>query len=120
VFGPLNDNIIEAEHCRDDWWSNILYINNFKQPILNVRVILIINLMVDVDFFCTLQCLGHSWYLANDMQMFIITPIIIFPLWKWPKLGLTFGGILTFSSALIPTIMSYTREWPAVVLPIGE
>ena len=29
-----------------------------------------------------LQCLGQTWYLDNDMQMFIISPLIIYPLWR--------------------------------------
>ena len=34
------------------------------------------------------QCLGQTWYLDNDMQMFIISPLIIYPLWKWKRTGL--------------------------------
>ena len=35
------------------------------------------------------QCLGHTWYLANDMQFFLIAPPIIYMTWRWKKIGLT-------------------------------
>ena len=27
-------------------------------------------------------CLGQTWYLACDMQMYIVSPILIYPLFK--------------------------------------
>lgn len=35
----------------------------------------------------------HTWYLALDMQLFLLTPIVIYVLWRWPKAGL---GCLAF------------------------
>lgn len=32
--------------------------------------------------------MGQTWYLAVEMQCFIITPLLIWPLWKFPKFGL--------------------------------
>ena len=28
------------------------------------------------------------------MQLYILSPIIIYPLWKWPKLGLTLASVV--------------------------
>ena len=39
-----------------------------------------------------MQCLGQTWYLANDMQMFLIAPPIIYITWRWRKIGLTLIG----------------------------
>lgn len=41
--------------------------------------------------------MGQTWYLAVEMQCFIITPLLIWPLWRFPKFG--FGLISTFTVA---------------------
>ena len=41
--------------------------------------------------------MSHSWYLAIDMQFFIISPFIIFTMWKFPKLGSIFAGLLALA-----------------------
>ena len=45
--------------CEENWWTNILYVNN---------VVGIHN-----------ACLGQSWYLADDMQFFLVSPIMLIP-----------------------------------------
>ncbi|XP_066275162.1 nose resistant to fluoxetine protein 6-like [Branchiostoma lanceolatum] len=39
-------------YCRDSWWMNLLYINNFVKG--------------------SEMCMDQTWYLANDMQFFVI------------------------------------------------
>ena len=39
----------------------------------------------------------HSWYLAIDMQYFIISPVIIWVMWKFPKIGHFLTGFLTLA-----------------------
>ncbi len=34
-----------------------------------------------VDHVMLLQCFGHSWYLAIDMQLFVISPLFIVALY---------------------------------------
>jgi len=50
--GSLNNT------CDKYWWYNILYINNFKK---------------DAG-----ACVGHVWYLANDMQFFLLAPLFLY------------------------------------------
>lgn len=38
--------------------------------------------------FNIFQCMGQTWYLAVDMQLFVISPLIVYPLWRWKKPGL--------------------------------
>ena len=33
--------------------------------------------------------MGETWYLACDMQMFIVSPLFIYPLWRWWKIGIS-------------------------------
>jgi len=82
AYGPQGyylDNV--GEQCREYWWTNILYINNFVGPI---------------------ACMGHAWYMAVDMQFFIISPIIIYSLWKHQKFGLILSGFLMIIATAYP------------------
>ena len=55
--GPIYYTIeTEIKQCHKYWWTNLLYINNFVDP-MNI-------------------CLGVSWYLSNDFQFFIYSIVI--------------------------------------------
>ncbi|XP_052756177.1 O-acyltransferase like protein-like [Galleria mellonella] len=57
--GPMWEEVaIQTERCRKYWWSTLLYIQNYYNP--------------------TSMCLPHTWYLAIDWQLFLISPIILF------------------------------------------
>ena len=73
--------------CKDDWWTNILYINNFK------------------EFLNTNDCMGHTWYMANDMQMFLVSPFFIYAMYKVPLIGVTFTSLVVIAST------SYRAWW---------
>ncbi|XP_026313920.1 nose resistant to fluoxetine protein 6-like, partial [Hyposmocoma kahamanoa] len=45
-----------TRECRINWWSTLLYVQNYVPPI----------------------CLPHTWYLAIDMQLYILSPLILF------------------------------------------
>nr|XP_054751083.1 O-acyltransferase like protein-like [Lytechinus pictus] len=57
--------------CRKQWWTHPLYINTLY-PWPNI-----------LDY----SCMGWSWYLACDMQFFIISPIILIILYKNARAG---------------------------------
>ncbi|XP_026319621.1 nose resistant to fluoxetine protein 6-like [Hyposmocoma kahamanoa] len=42
--------------CRTNWWLTLLYVQNFFPPL----------------------CIGHTWYLAIDMQLHILSPLVLF------------------------------------------
>lgn len=97
--GPFwNDANCDAS--RSTWWKYFLYIHNFI-PIHQM-------------------CLGWSWYLANDMQFYIISPLFLYPLWKWPVAGFTViasfliatwttTGVMSYSYDLIPMFVGVTQ-----------
>ena len=66
------------QSCRDYWWTNLLYINNFYPTTFEG------------------ECMGWTWYLANDMQFFVISPIFIVLLYTWFP-----AGILTLAITLL-------------------
>lgn len=40
-------------------------------------------LMVFILALFWFQCIGPSWYISADFQMYVLSPIILFPLYKW-------------------------------------
>ncbi len=48
--------------------------------------------------------MGQTWYLAVDMQLFFVSPLFIYPLWRWRKWGLVW---LTAVALACQTIIFY-------------
>ncbi|XP_038070354.1 nose resistant to fluoxetine protein 6-like [Patiria miniata] len=67
--GPIWQSHALRPYCPDYWWSSLLYISNFW-PTNFVE-----------------QCIGWTWYLANDMQFFLISPLLLAPLFYYPVFG---------------------------------
>ncbi|XP_025111704.1 nose resistant to fluoxetine protein 6-like [Pomacea canaliculata] len=91
--GPLWPSALpDRDKCSEKWWTNLLYINNlmsFKET-----------------------CLAHSWYLANDMQFYILSPLIFLPLFYSPLLGLSSAAVFILVSALTPGILTMRDNLP--------
>ncbi|XP_071955722.1 nose resistant to fluoxetine protein 6-like [Antedon mediterranea] len=87
IFDPNPDPGVENQmtYCQDYWWTNLLYINNFYPTSINK------------------ECLLWGWYLANDMQFFIVSPFIIYLLYHYFYAGFTLWCVilLTCFSSLI-------------------
>ena len=92
-----------AEGCREKGWLNFLYINNY----------------VGGDEL--LACMGETWYLAVDMQLFIVTPLIVLPLaipQRWCKiLGLIWLGSITAGSLIADFILYDKYDLEATIFP---
>ena len=71
------------QHCKKYWWTNLLYINNFYPWRLDD------------------ECMDWSWYLANDMQFYIFSPLILIPLYFLFPLGLVISAGVVFMSFVI-------------------
>ena len=57
--------------------------------------------------------MGESWYMACDFQLFIIGPLMVWPMWKFPKIGVPSVFALLVSSAVIPGALTAVNDWPA-------
>ncbi|XP_029182927.2 nose resistant to fluoxetine protein 6-like [Acropora millepora] len=75
--------------CVDKWWTNLLYINNLYP-----------NSLIK-------ECLGWSWYLANDMQFYVISPLLLFLVFRfrWKGVLVGVGGLLLISLAVTAIII---------------
>jgi len=59
---------------------------------------------VSVANKCTkilLQCIAPTHHLATDTQLFVLTPLFVYVVWKWPRTGLSvLTGLAAISTAL--------------------
>lgn len=72
-----------AELCKQYWWRNILFIHNF--------------------FGFKNMCLTHTHHIGIDTQLFLVSPILIYTVYKWPKQGLT----ALLGIGILSTILRY-------------
>ncbi|KAL4219415.1 hypothetical protein ACF0H5_021995 [Mactra antiquata] len=96
----------DINECEDSWYLNLLYIGNF--------------------FGIERQCMGWSWYLNNDMQFYVISPIMLIPLFLSPILGgivcialilvnFISAGIISYNDGLKANFMLNTNQEAAFV-----
>ncbi|XP_077990613.1 nose resistant to fluoxetine protein 6-like [Glandiceps talaboti] len=81
--------------CQDNWWANMLYIHN----------------LYPFPGF-TAECMGWSWYLSLDMQLFILSPIFIITFYKSWKAGTCLSIVVSLASfatsAYLATVQGMT------------
>ncbi|KAJ3619354.1 hypothetical protein MTP99_005042 [Tenebrio molitor] len=66
---PFVDQNVQ-QTCANNWWSALLYVQNY----VNV----------------TSMCVGLSWYLNVDFQLYLISPVLLNALCKYPRICLSF------------------------------
>ncbi|GBM82281.1 Nose resistant to fluoxetine protein 6 [Araneus ventricosus] len=89
--GPLWPDYDVIQACKDNWWWNVLYINNFQS-------------------MASEQCMGWSWYLANDMQFYVISPLFLITLWRWPKTGYSLLGLFFCITVVSNFVLTYEYD----------
>ncbi|KAJ6638309.1 Nose resistant to fluoxetine protein 6 [Pseudolycoriella hygida] len=82
--------------CQTYWWSTLLYIQNYFNP--------------------SEMCVRHSWYLAADMQLFVLSPIIVYPLWRWRLKFVWIIPLLTTLSAAYVFMIVMNNNYPTQML----
>ncbi|XP_065346673.1 nose resistant to fluoxetine protein 6-like [Cloeon dipterum] len=102
---PTWDLFIEpaTQNCADYWWVTLLYFTNFFNTIETT-------------------CVSQGWYLMVDMQLAVLAPIVIFPLLKWPKIGLGLIGVLTLGSMAVSFGLTYVYnlQWTMSIVIQNE
>ena len=90
--GPIYSRIsFYNELCVSKWYYNLLYVNNFTDPLM--------------------KCAGHTWYLACDMQFFILI-MIIFIIFSNTKLIRNIILLIIFLSSLTWSfLVSYWNKY---------
>ncbi|XP_059171001.1 nose resistant to fluoxetine protein 6-like [Physella acuta] len=85
--GPRwSTEIKNVQVCKKNWWSNVLFISNFYQP--------------------DDMCLPHTYYLANDFQFFLLSPLVLIPLLIYPKIGLSLIGFFVTVQIVVVSVLN--------------
>ena len=85
--GPVWFVAADTTACSDNWWTNLLYLNNFLKMGNNLSE----------------MCLSHTWYLAVDMQMFLVSPIFLFVAYRYKLRPLVCISGVTILASIIAT-----------------
>ncbi|GIY37579.1 nose resistant to fluoxetine protein 6 [Caerostris extrusa] len=57
------------------------------------------------------QCFGWPWYLANDMQFYVISPLFLITLWRWPKIGYSLLGLFFCTTFVANFVIIYVYDF---------
>ena len=95
--GPNSHLLLhQADQCKEGWYYNLLYINNFISDIRGL------------ENTRTYNCMGWTWYLADDMQFFIVTPFLLYILWKKPYVGVVVMNLLLVAFTITPFAITWS------------
>ncbi|KAG8282144.1 hypothetical protein J6590_043688 [Homalodisca vitripennis] len=79
-----------AEVCKTSWWRNLLFIHNY--------------------FGFKNMCLTHTHHIGIDTQLFALSPLLVWGIWKWPKPGLFALFLLAAASTGLRFYATYVRQ----------
>ncbi|PZC75940.1 hypothetical protein B5X24_HaOG205281, partial [Helicoverpa armigera] len=94
--GPVWEMVEDqVNRCRTYWWSTLLYMQNYLTP----------------------ACVGQTWYLAIDVQLHILSPIVLF----WVLMGkqrIAWAALLSVLVAVLTASTTYIfiKEFPSTVM----
>ncbi|CAD5125022.1 DgyrCDS13260 [Dimorphilus gyrociliatus] len=92
VKGPMSvEENSFLEICNKGWWMNLLYINNINN----------------------ISCMGWTWYLAADMQFYVLAPMLIYSLYRWKYFGIIFNLLTIIAACITSAIISYQYDFPS-------
>ncbi|KAJ3658525.1 hypothetical protein Zmor_010259 [Zophobas morio] len=78
--------------CRRFWWSALLHVQNYVNP--------------------NFLCIPQTWYLTCEMLYYYFSPIILYPLWKWPLVGSINLIVVYIFSVGINFYLAWENEYP--------
>ncbi|CAL1534642.1 unnamed protein product [Lymnaea stagnalis] len=90
---------VDKVNCEDNWWTNLLYINNLVR---NDKM-----------------CFDHSWYLANDMQFYIISPLMLVPFVFHVYAGVASCFFFLTAQWVTAAVLATDNEWTATAVYNG-
>ncbi|RZF48971.1 hypothetical protein LSTR_LSTR003047 [Laodelphax striatellus] len=76
--------------------------------------ILILNIFPFFDYNYYVECIATTWYLALDMQLYMLSPLIVLPLLKhWRYFASFIVPVLIIIGNALPAWVTYVNNYPA-------
>ncbi|XP_066151011.1 O-acyltransferase like protein-like [Euwallacea fornicatus] len=100
--GPYWDMFVGKEYrnCRKNGWTNLLFVNNY------------------IDSHN--MCLHQTWYLAADMQLFILSILVLYVTSKFPnRRKIIFGSMLVIGT-ILPGALAYINKYDIILREYPE
>ncbi|XP_070564255.1 nose resistant to fluoxetine protein 6-like [Ptychodera flava] len=98
--GPFQRHLHEdLQGCYDNWWSYVLYFNNLYPFPGNINT----------------ACIPWFWFMACLMQFYIISPPIIYLLYRWIHVGIATIAVLIGVCIACTTVIAYHHDMPVSV-----
>ncbi|RCN34582.1 hypothetical protein ANCCAN_19570 [Ancylostoma caninum] len=94
-LGTIEENV---KRCQDNWWRNLLYVNNFY-------------LEEDAK-----ACYNILWYLALDTQFYFVAPIFLVSLYLYPIIGFVLLTLCCIGSIAYVYAVTYSYDLPATII----
>lgn len=63
--------------------------------------------------------IDQSWYLALDMQLFLVAPLLVLPVLRWPRVGAVLLAAAAIVSVIISGVITYVRDLPPTQLNLN-
>ncbi|KAJ8018167.1 Nose resistant to fluoxetine protein 6 [Holothuria leucospilota] len=98
LWGPRTPYYVGKQRCAEYWWTTMLFINNIYPN------------MTDL-------CMKWTWYLANDMQFFIVSPLFIYAFFRNPLVGL---GLLSLLLTICMGATGFLVVYQDFTLPLYD
>ena len=98
----------QMEKICSNLWMPLTFLQNYMHSLTEgVSVFLFMFIIIFIDNFTSLiviiyfQCIPPYYYLAVDFQLFMLTPLVIYVIFKWKKLDKIIFSALIVSSIAI-------------------
>lgn len=118
--GPQWNSVIapNAELCKHNAWTNLLYVQNFfpfEEMVSSSDVKAIFEQSSTGDECIFLQCATHTHQLALDMQLSLTAPILVFFLQYKPIIGIILMAFLVLLSATLRYVATMNNYLSLVI-----
>lgn len=119
--GPMWKRGVETERtfCRRNWWTNLLYVNNFvnaDQPV-TVQWLTIQHDHNKPIFF---QCVQQTWYLGCDYQLYCAGVLLVIVISWFRKRAVPILMLAAIGAFILTAVHIYMHELEGVFVIIPE